>query len=135
MSIDLTLLPVNCELPNMCYSHTVLPLQTNSRDLFELIETLTKEKSNSMDFITEGDNLSGFIPDNFSCYLATNKEGETAYGNLKEDAYGSPLKWVRASQLQSIVHHKAIQENPMNKQAFAYIMACQPQQKIVLFWS
>jgi hypothetical protein len=132
MSIDLTLLPMNNEQPNNSYSHTVLPLQTNTRDLFEEIERLLDVKNNAFNFITD-EQMSGEVGDGFSSYMANTEDGDTQYG-IKEDAYGKKLMWIRASVLQGLTHHDGVQRNPLNKQAWGYINACPANMKIVLYW-
>lgn len=133
MSIDLTLLPMNNEQPNNSYSHTVLPLQTNTRDLFEEIERLLDVKNNAFNFITD-EQMSGEVGVGFSSFIATNEDGDTQYGEIKEDAYGNKLMWIRASVLQGLTHHDGVQRNPLNKQAWGYINACPASTKIVLYW-
>jgi len=115
-------------------SHTLLPLSTNSRDLFKEIERLSYVQSNSIEFIS-GRIISGEIEDNFSTYLATNEEGETCYGVVTEDAYGKPLRWVMASVLQSLSNHDGVKNNQLNKQAWAYINICLPNMRIALYWN
>ena len=134
MSLDLTLLPFNSDFPENSFSHTLLPLQTNTRDLMEEIEKLSFEESNSIDFIT-GEKLSGEIPDNFSCFVARDDKDETCYGALKEDAYGKTVRWVRASVLQRLSNHDGVNRNPLNKQAWAYINACPPNTRVALYWN
>ena len=134
MSIDLTLLPFNCDFPENSYSHTVLPLQTNTRDLFEEIEKLMYEKSNSMEFITE-EELTGDVPDGFATYLATDEQGDTSYGERTTDAYDKQMRWVRASVLQRLSNHDGVNRNPLNKQAWAYINACPANTRVALYWS
>lgn len=134
MSLDLTLLPYNNDHADNTYSHTVLPLQTNSRDLFEEIEKLAYITSNSLNFITE-EELTGEIPERFSSYISNSDEGEAQYGDLKEDAYGNKVRWVRASVLQGLANHTGVKENLLNKLAWAYINACPPSTKIALYWS
>ena len=134
MSIDLKLLPLNCDNPRNSYSHTVLPLQTNSRDLFEEIERLLDVKNNAFNFITD-EQMSGLVDFKFSCYLAHEEEGETCYGDLEKDAYGGTLRWVRASVLQGLTHHAGVQRHDLNKQAWGYINQCPPSMKVILYWS
>jgi len=133
MSIDLTLLPFNFDSDSLSYSHTVLPLQTNSRDLFEEIEKLAYETSNSIEFITETD-ISGYIPDGFTSYLARDEEGESCYGKMDTDAYGNGIRWVKASALQNLSNHPQVLKNPLNQMAWGFIKACPPNLKIALFW-
>ena len=134
MSVDLTLLPYNCDFPENSYSHTMLPLQTNTRDLMEEIEKLSYEVSQSIDFIT-GDKLSGDVEDTFTCYLAKNEDGESGYGEVNEDAYGKKMRWVRASVLMRLANHDGVNRNPLNKQAWAYLNACPPNTRVALYWS
>ena len=135
MALDLTLLPINCEQTGMWYSHTLLPLQTNTRDLFEEIERLLDAKNNAFNFITD-EQMSGEVDAKFTSYLARadDGDGETCYGVIKEDAYGKRLMWVRASVLQGLTHHDGVQRNPLNKQAWGYLNACPASMKIALFW-
>jgi hypothetical protein len=134
MSIDLTLLPLNCDNPRSSYSHTVLPLQTNTRDLFEEIERILDVKNNAFHFITD-EQMSGEVDFQFTSYLARNEDGDSHYGEIENDCYGAKLKWVRASVLQGLTHHDGVQRNPLNKQAWGYINACPASTKIVLYWS
>ena len=132
MSLDLTLLPYNSEHVN--YSHIVLSLQTNSRDLFEEIERLSKEETlNSIEFISEKQ-VNGEVEKNFASYLGKDEEGETAYGDTIEDEYGLPIRWVRASVLQGLTNHDSVKRHLLNKQAWGYINSCPPDMRIALYW-
>jgi hypothetical protein len=134
MSIDLTLLPFNNDLEPNSYSHTVLPLQTNSRDLFEDIGNLMTIESQSIEFITD-QNLSGDVPKGFHSYIGRSEGGDTQYGECVTDAYGDQIRWVRASVLQGLKYHDGVIRNPLNILAWGYINALPKETKVALYWS
>ncbi len=135
MSLDLTLLPFNCDHEGHSYSHTVLPLQTNSYSLFDEIKRLMNENLNSLDFITDGEPIKGELDKDFTCYVSRDENyGDSHYGRLDTDAYGEKVLWVRASVLQRLSNHKSVLDNPLNKQAWGYLIACPANTKIALYW-
>lgn len=133
MSIDLDLLPYTCDEINNTFSHAVLPLETNSHDLFDEISKLLTVKCNSLNFITEQE-LTGEVGERFRCYLAKGENDEPTYGFLNEDAYGKKVMWIRASLLQGLANHDDVKCNDLNRQAWGYINACPSSMKIALFW-
>jgi len=138
MSLDLTLLPYNSPLNESVhfFSHTLLPLQANCRDLMEAIQQLSwKDYPNSVDFITEGLKATGNVEKGFTCFLAKDKEGEYSYGEVTKDGYSEQMRWVRVSELLKFNNHPSVEGNPKNKAAWGYLKACPPNQKVALYWS
>lgn len=145
MSIDCTLLPyafhrLDQESLNddmFCFSITLLPLQTNSRDLFDKIEELSKTKyHNAIDFIKDGQEASGIVEPNFTSYIATDAKGESCYGVCTETAYGGKMRWVRVSLLLQLKDHKQVKDPRygLNKAAWAYLEALPKDLKIAIYW-
>jgi len=136
MSLDLTLLPYTYHEDNLIVStsDTILPLQSNNRDLMDEIEKVSKQQQQqSIDFINDGKKYNGVVEDDFTCYLARDDEGEHTYGTLTETPYGNPLLWVRVSELLKI--DKALWRNQKDIAALAYISTMHKDHKIALYWS
>jgi len=135
MSLDLALLPYNYpDHEFITFSHTVLPIQTNNRDLMDAITKASYVvQPQSVSFIKGNKEPNGDVEDNFTCYLARDEEGETCYGTVTEDAYGKPLRWVGVSELLKI--DKKLWRNPQDKAALAYITTMHKDHRIALYWS
>ena len=135
MSLDLTLLPFGFpdhEYTN--YAHTSLTLQTNNRGLMDAITQLAKmDQPQSVGFIKDENPRNGLVPEGFTCHLATDKEGESCYGECKEDAYGYPLRWLRASEILKV--DPILWRNPQDKAALGYIRELHKDHRIALYWS
>jgi len=136
MSLDLTLLPYNYpDHDHITFSHIVLPLQTNNRDLMEEIERVSKEDQlQSVHFIKEeGKQPNGEVEKDFSCYLASDDDGDTCYGEVTDDAYGKHMRWIRVSELMKI--DKKLWRNPQDIAALAYISTMHKDHRVALYWS
>ncbi len=122
MSVDLRLLPLDCE-GTVSYAHTVLDL-TCRRDWFEFLDALTDSRNGSD------------APDNFSTWTAphhTDECEESGYGCATEDRYGRRLRCLRASAIVASTTGFP-QDHPKNKAALAYLAALPPDTKVVLDW-
>ena len=135
MSLDLTLLPYGFpDHDYIHYSHTVLPLQTNNRGLMAAIEQLARqEQPQSITFIKGEKKPSDLVEDDFACYIAKDKQGDTCYGEVKEDAYGKPLRWIRVSELLKV--DKVLWRNPQDKSALAFLSTMDKDHRVALYWS
>jgi len=133
MSLDLTLLPLETYTPEHSVSLTVLSLTTNSRSLMAAILKLTKEKSQSIEFITD-EKITDTLKGKVGCYLARNKHGEAHYARTNLDSYGEPLKWVLVSAIMSLKDHPDVLKSSLNKSVWGYLTACPPNQKVILYW-
>jgi hypothetical protein len=99
--------------------HVELDWGAERLDLAELLEALPSRD----------------VPRGFSCRLARNEEGERAYGEVTEDDFGEPLKWVRAGDLAKLAGHPQVTAAPRNRAALAYVTALPTDWAVVLFWS
>ena len=76
------------------------------------------------------------VPRHFTCRLARSEDGEhTIYGEVSEDEYGHPLRWVRAGDLAALGQHPQAPVSPRNRATFAYLAALPAGWPVVLFWS
>ena len=138
MSLDLTLLPYNEPDSGVInFSHTVLPLQTNSRDLMEKIQEISWKDNfpNAIDFIKDGLQAAGNVEEGFTAHVARDEDGESCYGEVSKDAYGEQMRWVRVAVLLQFKDHPQVERNPKNKAAWAYLSACDPNMRVALYWS
>lgn len=109
MSIDLTLLPFDCDSELLSFSHNVLQLNRDY-DLFGKIDKLPQLE----------------VPNNFSSYLSRDEEYEEPhYGNTTETPYGNKLQYTTAGELKKC---------NINGPAGAYINALPDQNKVALYW-
>ena len=109
MGVDLKLLPFDCDMEILSFSHTVLNVR-RSYELFEHIRALP----------------SYCVPKGFTSYLSRDDAyEETHYGDTTEDPYGDPVRCVLASDLKII---------GIPGPTGAYINALDDDNKIALFW-
>ena len=120
MGLDLKLLPIeHIQIEQIMLSivtHTVLNTERSS-ELYRAIEE-----------------LKTIVPLDceISCYVATLSNGESGYGDCKEDPYGDKLTYVPAKDLLEI-NSELIQG--INKAVWAYLSALPENTNIVLYWS
>jgi len=61
------------------------------------------------------------------------KQGNTCYGDAREDPYGDPVKWVHAKDLVALAHMEESQ-SPFNRPIWAFLGQLPPEQKVALYW-
>lgn len=114
MSLNLTLLPFDCENPP--FSHTVLPTY-GGHDLHDAVKGLNQLP----------------VPLEFTSYLsrqATDLVNTTAthYGRTTQTPYGEPVKYTIVAELLTL-------DGELRQgAAWAYIAALKPDTKVALFW-
>ena len=109
MGVDLKLLPFDCDLEVLCFSHTVLNVDRDYA-LFDRIKEVPSIR------VREG----------FTSYLSRDDAyEETHYGDTTEDPYGDPVRYVLASDLKTI---------GLPGPTGAYIEALDDDNKVALFW-
>jgi len=75
------------------------------------------------------------ITEPIGCFLAQDKKtGETTYGNVETDPYGSRLKYTTVSDLLTLKDHKVAQDNWRNRAVWAALQQMPPEWIIVLYW-
>lgn len=120
MGIDLTLLPVEFESSDkeLAYSHSILHLP-RWYDFFEEVRKCPMRE----------------MQGRFATFMGRSEDGEYAYGDTKQDAYGSPIYFVWAKDLK-----KAMAKMPETgadwcfRSAKAYVDAMPDDGKIALYW-
>lgn len=115
MGVDLTLMPLLS--PDFWCAHDLLRLERRG-ELWPAIDGLPQKE----------------IPKPIGCYVATSKDGETAYGDRDETPYGDKMKWTTAADLLTLKDHEAVQDNWMNRAVWSYLAAMPPTWPIVLYW-
>ena len=109
MGVDLKLLPFDCDLEMLSFSHTVLNVRRNY-ELFERIRALPSIRA----------------PKQFTSYLSRDADYEEPhYGVTTEDPYGDPVRCVLAGDLKTI---------GIPGPTGAYIDALDDDNKVALFW-
>ncbi|XXX79227.1 hypothetical protein WMF30_10675 [Sorangium sp. So ce134] len=124
MSLSLHLLPYATNSDRDARANDLLQVELDwgaeRRDLPDLLEALPARD----------------VPRHFRCRLARTDDGEHAvFGEVTEDSYGGPLRWVRAGDLAELAGHPQVTAAPRNRAAFAYVAALPPDWPVVLFWS
>lgn len=119
MGVDLRLLPLDYEGPDITYSHTVLSFERQSR-LWTKIEELPT---------TPAPRFTSFV----AIIGAGPNKGESCYGYAEKDAYGAPLRCVTADALRHCVM-KLQNLRPRNHAIGCYLSALPPETRIVLYW-
>ena len=109
MGIDLKLLPFDCDLEILSFSHTILNVDRDYA-LFDRI--------NELPFIR--------VPKRFTSYLSRDDAYEEShYGVTTEDPYGDPVRCVLAGDLKTV---------GVPGPTGAYIDALDDDNKVALFW-
>ncbi len=116
MGVDLYLLPFDCDDPDLSFSHTILDCE-RERALFGLISIISIENGIK-------------VPDGFTGFLSRKSNGESGYGEIKEDPYGDPVKYVDADKLIEIWKS----EYDKNKAILSYLKCLPNNTKVALFW-
>lgn len=120
MSVDLYLLPFDCDHPSIAYAHTLLSCDTS----YSLWDKIT--------------DLPAFpVQTGFTCFVSqdpTEVYGNTHYGEVTADCYGKPLQYVLAGALAQLRAAREVQESPKNRAIWAYLCALEPTTKVALYW-
>lgn len=117
MGLDLTLMPFDCDLPELSFSHTIIQYSRDS-DLFHPLLHLNPTQP---------------VPSDFTTYLGhCDGCGERRYGATTETPYGEPLQCVRVDQLLEV-------PEPLwkanNLPVLAYLHALDRARRIALYWN
>lgn len=115
MGVDVVFLPVECDYEDVCYGHTLLPLERRYDLQAEILKLELKQFNRKI-----------------SCYLGRNSQGESSYGDIDKDCYGEALMYLTAGELL-LVDAATIEHR--NKAVWAYLRELPPQTKIVIYWS
>lgn len=115
MGVDLTLLPLLSK--KFWCAHSKIDLERR-RELWGPVAALPQQP----------------IPEKLGCYLARNAAGETCYGDIDDDPYGSFLQYTTAGALMTLRDHKSVQDNWVNKAIWAYLAEMPDDWPIVLYW-
>lgn len=62
------------------------------------------------------------------------ESGEPHYGKATKDDYGSPLTYLTAGALGSLLKDESVTDNPTNRAVWAYLAALPPAWIVVLWW-
>ena len=116
MGLDLYLLPFDCDLPVLAFSHTVLDC-CRRRDLFEALMKIEKE-------------IGKPVPDGFQTHIGC----ESGYGTTINTPYGEPLHYATCADLRKVRSHEGVQDNTKNTAIWMYLLALDPDTKVALYW-
>ena len=109
MGVDLKLLPFDCDLEMLSFSHTVLNV-VRDYALFDRIKEIPAIR----------------VPRDFTSYLSRdNAYEEPHYGDTTEDPYGDPVRYVLAGDLKAVC---------IPGPTGSYINALSDDNKVALFW-
>ena len=115
MGVDLNLLPLISK--DYWAAHSILVLERR-RGLWPLVEGLASKP----------------IPQPLYGHYGRDANGETRYGTVDVDPYGSPLRYTTAGELMKIVEHESVQDNWLNQAVWAYLARMPMDWPIVLYW-
>lgn len=68
------------------------------------------------------------------CHYARRSDGESEYGEVRQDRYGQALRYVRAGDLSILAMEEGAADNHDNVAAFAYVAAMPASWPIILWW-
>ena len=109
MGVDLKLLPFDCDLEMLSFSHTVLNV-VRDYALFDRIKEIPAIR----------------VPRDFTSYLSRDDAYEEPhYGDTTEDPYGDQVRCVLAGDLKTV---------GIPGPTGAYINALDDDNKVALFW-
>ena len=115
MGVDLTLLPILSS--EQRYSRKVIRVERR-RDLWSEIWKLPTVQMTSP----------------LRCHLAHDEQGEAHYGELSEDAYGTPIETISADDLVSLKDSKCVQDNWKNRGVWALLSELPGDTRFALYW-
>lgn len=113
MGVDLTLIPVDCEMDNLNFGHSKLSLERR-RELWDAIIEAKIAKP---------------FGKPFSCYAGESYSEET------EDCYGQSLTYALVNDLLKLFDHEGVVDNYTNRAIWAYLRELPANNKIILYWS
>ena len=122
MGSDLTLLPFGSTLDIAVrfFSHTILNLERR-RELWPLIDEIEERFGRD-------------VPHGFTSFLGRQDNGEHGYGDTMRTPYDDNLKYVEARHLKPLKDHSLVQDNYLNRAAWAYLEQLPDDLPIALYW-
>ena len=121
MGVDLMLLPMDADFNNSAFAYTTLEVRRR-RELWPLICALPSEP----------------VPPSFESLLSLEGPPDWDFwvqGNTQVDGYEKPLFCVLAEHLLSLASHPAIEEEYLNKAAWAYLAQLPGETRVALYWT
>ena len=139
MSLDLTLLPFDCDEESISFSHSLLQCVSNCHDLYDEIEQYQRDigqpnsiKLMGVDYDPKKDERR--VTENFTSYMGRDDEGELRYGKTKTDPYGTPLRWLYVKELLQWKNHSGVLRNKKHLAVWAYLEQLDPETKVAIYW-
>lgn len=120
MGLDLKLIPID-EIGSNFYSDTVLSVSRYT-ELFIDIRDLDYFEVTALKSPVSG-------------YLSKNIDGESCYGEMSVDGYGSPLCFVMVGILVRVFEKKKKELSLQNLAVLAYLKCLPKKTRIILYWS
>ncbi len=120
MGIDCSLLPIEADINDWGYSHSILDLARNY-EFFDLLKDLPDAGPVPKSFTT----FKGRVPDG-------SYEGESCYGETHTDPYGDEIRTVLAGDIAKL--KKLRNYHPRIKAALLYCAQLPPDTRIALYW-
>jgi hypothetical protein len=118
MGLDLRLMPFE---EGAHFSHMLIDTERRS-ELYDVILALEEKWGRN-------------VPERFSTFCGHDeKSEETCYGNTQETPYGEPLRYVLADKLAELHEHPAVQDNELNRAAWAFLRELGKTWRVALFW-
>jgi hypothetical protein len=115
MGVDLKMLVVDGHYPGVIsFAHTMMETGQNY-DFHNKVKKLPSEP----------------VPDDFTSYVARDAEGESCYGQVRDDCYGERVRMVRAGD---VVKLRYKQGYTRLKAAIAYLRELPPDTWVALYW-
>lgn len=109
MGLDLALIPIDHDLPDFGWAHSLLQMEHNY-DLFDKIKKLPTTR----------------VPKKFNTYQGRTEDDElTCYGDTQDTPYGEPLMAVTMAQLKTVGI-----PGPVG----AFVAASPDEQRVALYW-
>jgi hypothetical protein len=123
MGLDLSLLPFDCDLDTIHYSHTILDCERRYA-LFDPLQALA-------------DALGRPVPADFRSFRGEGSCcdcGEPHYGPTTTTPYGTTLYAVTVDALLSFTQNPGVQESTKNRAIWAYLAVLPAETKVALYW-
>lgn len=119
MGLNLKLLPIECDRPELRYSHTVLQA-ARAADIESELEHRGIRAIR--------------LPSALSCFLAYGDNGEHAYGDITEDAFGKPLTCVSVGELMQLAFEPFVTAVQQNRATWSYLGELPTEMRVALYW-
>ncbi len=78
------------------------------------------------------------VPADFATYVSKvpdgSSQGESCYGTVTEDSYGTPLRCVRVGEIVANRIERIAREKSQNRAVWAYLAALPPDTRVALYW-